>query len=109
MKISQHPFKTFTWKGIEKVKYKGEKGFATWQTIMMDEIRIRIVEYSAGYRADHWCNKGHVIYCIKGRMKTELQGGRIVKMKKGMTYHVGDDSEAHRSSSKKGCKLFIVD
>ena len=76
---------------------------------MMGDIRIRMVEYSAGYIADHWCNKGHVIYCIEGKMKTELQDGRIMKLKKGMTYHVGDDSEAHRTSSKKGCKLFIVD
>jgi hypothetical protein len=109
MKIEQHPFETIDWRTIEKVKYAGEKGFALWQTIMMGDIRIRMVEYSAGYIADHWCNKGHVIYCIEGKMKTELQDGRIMKLKKGMTYHVGDDSEAHRTSSKKGCKLFIVD
>jgi quercetin dioxygenase-like cupin family protein len=94
---------------IEKKKHKGEKGFALWQTIMMSDIRIRMVEYSEGYIADHWCSKGHVIYCIKGKMKTELQDGRKLKLKKGMTCRVGDDSEAHKSSTKKGCKLFIVD
>ena len=109
MKISQHPFETIEWRTSEKVKHEGETGFALWQTIMMGDLRIRMVEYSAGYVADHWCNKGHVIYCIKGKMKTELIDGRIMKMKKGMTYHVGDDSMAHRSTSKKGCKLFIVD
>ena len=109
MKIEQHPFTTISWSRVEKVKHIGEKGFALWQTIMMNDVRIRMVEYSAGYIADHWCNKGHVIFCIKGKMQTELHDGRIMKMKKGMTYHVGDDSEAHRSSSKKGCKLFIVD
>ena len=109
MKIPAHPFETINWRTIEKVVYPGEKGFAVWQTIMMNDIRIRMVEYSAGYLADHWCNKGHVIYCIKGKMTTELQDGRKMKMKKGMTYQVGDDSEAHRSSSKKGCRLFIVD
>ena len=81
MKIATYPFETIEWDKIEKVKYTGEKGFAFWQTIMMGEIRIRIVEYSAGYVADHWCNKGHVIYCIKGKMKTELQDGRIMKSK----------------------------
>ena len=109
MKIQQHPFETIEWRTIEKVRHTGEKGFALWQTIMMGDIRIRMVEYSAEYIADHWCNKGHVIYCIAGKMKTELIDGRIMKMKKGMTYHVGDDSMAHRSLSKKGCKLFIVD
>lgn len=109
MNISEHPFQTINWRKIEKIKFPGEKGFATWQTIMMGDIRIRMVEYSAGYVADHWCNKGHVIYCIKGKMITELQDGRKMKLAKGMSYVVGDDSEAHRTSSKKGCKLFIVD
>ena len=109
MIIQQHPFETIDWSKIEKVKHTGEKGFAVWQTIMMGDIRIRMVEYSEGYIADHWCNKGHIIYCIKGKMRTALQDGRIMKLRKGMTYHVGDDSEAHRTSSKKGCRLFIVD
>ncbi|MEJ7822551.1 MAG: DHCW motif cupin fold protein [Chitinophagaceae bacterium] len=109
MILPNQPFQTFDWSSFEKIKHAGTTGYATWQTIMLGEIRIRMVEYSAGYVADHWCNKGHVIYCIKGKMTTELQDGRKVKLKKGMTYHVGDDSDAHRSSSKKGCKLFIVD
>ena len=109
MKISHHPFETMDWSSIEKARLEGEKGYALWQTVMMNDIRIRMVEYSAGYVADHWCNKGHVIYCLKGKMITELKDGRKMKMKKGMSYKVGDDSEAHRSSSKKGCRLFIVD
>lgn len=109
MKISNHPFQTFNWKEIEKIRHAGDKGFALWQTLMMGDIRIRMVEYSAGYLADHWCSKGHIIYCIKGKMTTELPDGRKMKMNRGMTYHVGDDSEAHRSCSKKGCRLFIVD
>ena len=109
MKISQQPFTTIKWSRIEKIKHPGEKGFSVWQTIMMSDIRIRMVEYSAGYVADHWCNKGHIIYCIKGKMRTELQDGRRMKLTKGISYVVGDDSEAHRTSSKKGCKLFIVD
>ena len=109
MKIEQHPFEIIDWPAISKEEHKGITGMAYLQTIMMGEIRIRMVEYSAGYIADHWCNKGHIIYCIKGKMKTELQDGRIMKLKKGMTYQVGDDSEAHCSSSKKGCRLFIVD
>ena len=109
MKISHHPFETFDWSSIEKVRHEGEKGYALWQTVMMNDIRIRMVEYSAGYLADHWCSKGHAVFCIKGKMITELKDGRKMKMKKGMSYKVGDDSEAHRSSSKKGCRLFIVD
>ena len=109
MKFHSHPFETIDWHAIEKVKYNGTGGYAYWQTIMMGDIRIRMVEYSAEYIADHWCNKGHIIYCIKGKMKTELRDGRKMILTKGMTYQVGDDSMGHRSSSKKGCRLFIVD
>jgi hypothetical protein len=109
MKIEKHPFKTLDWKSVPKEIHKGISGIATWQTIMMGDIRVRLVEYSKGYVADHWCNKGHVIHCLKGRMMTGLYDGKKMKLKKGMSYIVGDDSDPHRSSTKKGCKLFIVD
>ncbi len=109
MKIEHHPFETIDWSAIPKEDHKGISGIALWQTIMMGEIRIRMVEYSAGYVADHWCSKGHIIFCIDGEMETELEDGRKFILKKGMTYQVGDKSDAHRSSSEKSCKLFIVD
>ena len=76
---------------------------------MMNDIRIRMLEYSAGYVADHWCRKGHIIYCVDGSMVTELEDGRKFELNKGMMYTVGDDSDAHRTSSEVGCTLFIVD
>jgi hypothetical protein len=109
MKIKHHPFETFDWSAIPKEEHTGISGIAYWQTIMLGEIRIRTVEYSEGYLADHWCSKGHIIFCIDGEMETELKDGRKYILKKGMTYHVGDESDAHRSSSEKGCELFIVD
>lgn len=109
MKIDPFPFQTLNWSSIPKEEYKGETGVAYWQTQMMNEIRIRKVEYSPGYKADHWCSKGHIILCTEGEMTTELEDGRIFTLSKGMTYFVGDDCETHRSSSKTGCKLFIVD
>ncbi|MFM8914255.1 MAG: DHCW motif cupin fold protein, partial [Flammeovirgaceae bacterium] len=72
-------------------------------------MRVRMVEYSKNYSADHWCHKGHIIYCIEGEMTTELEDGRKFTLKKGMSYQVGDDAEAHRSSTKDGVILFIVD
>jgi hypothetical protein len=67
------------------------------------------VEYSWGYFADHWCDKGHIIYCIDGEMTTELKDGRKIILRKGMSYMVGDKSESHRSFTDKGARLFIVD
>ena len=76
---------------------------------MLNDIRVRLVEYSPGYKADHWCKKGHVLYCFVGEMETELENVTIMKLTDGMCYFVGDNNEAHRSSTKAGCKLFIVD
>lgn len=109
MQMASFPFQTIDWSSVPKEEHKGETGMAYWQVKMMNQVRVRMVEYSAGYKADHWCSKGHVIYCYEGAMDTELDDGRVMKMTAGMCYLVGDNNEAHRSSSGNGCKLFIVD
>ena len=109
MNIASFPFQTINWSSIPKEEYKGETGMAYWQIQQMNDIRVRMVEYTPGYLADHWCNKGHIILCIEGEMNTELRDGRIMKLTKGMCYFTGDNNEAHRTSSATGCKLFIVD
>ena len=109
MKIEKFPFQTLNWSSIPKEEHKGETGVAYWQTQMLNDIRVRMVEYSPGYKADHWCSKGHIIFCTEGEMDTELQDGSIFTLSIGMCYFVGDNCEAHRSSTVTGCKLFIVD
>ncbi|MGB3006193.1 MAG: DHCW motif cupin fold protein [Chitinophagaceae bacterium] len=109
MKITNFPFQTLNWSSVPKEEHSGETGTAYWQIQMMNDIRVRLVEYSPGYKADHWCSKGHIIYCLEGEMETELYDGRIMKLSKDMCYFTGDENEAHRTSSKTGCKLFIVD
>ena len=109
MNIASFPFQTFNWCSIPKEEHKGETGVAYWQMKMLRDIRVRLVEYSPGYKADHWCKKGHVLYCFEGEMQTELEDGRVMKLTAGTCYLVGDNNEAHRSSSSTGCKLFIVD
>ena len=109
MIIEKFPFTILDWKDMEIKERAGVTGKATSKIFFMGDIRIRMTEYSADYLADHWCHKGHVIYCIEGEMETKLEDGRVFTFSKGMTYHVGDDCEAHRSSSVNGCKLLIVD
>ncbi len=109
MNIASFPFTTLSWSSIPKTEHKGETGIAYWQVQMLNDIRVRLVEYSPGYKADHWCSKGHVLFCMEGEMDTELADGRIVKLSGGMCYLVGDNNEPHRSSTISGCKLFIVD
>ena len=109
MNIDPFPFQTLDWSSVCIEEHKGETGFVSSQIFMMGNIRVRKVEYSPGYKADHWCKKGHILLCIEGEMETELEDGRILKLAAGNTYFVGDHCEAHRSSTKTGCKLFIVD
>jgi quercetin dioxygenase-like cupin family protein len=109
MKLASFNFNTTDWSSIPKEEHQGETGMAYWQILMMNDIRVRMVEYSPGYKADHWCSKGHIIFCIEGAMDTELEDGRMLTLSKGMTYFVGDNNEAHRSSTTAGCRLFIVD
>ena len=109
MNLHSFPFQTLYWSSVAKEEHRGETGMAYWQVQKMNDIRVRMVEYSAGYKADHWCSKGHIILCLEGEMNTELKDGRIMKLTKGMCYFVGDENEAHQTSTVSGCKLFIVD
>lgn len=109
MKMSDIPFGITDWSKIEKTEHKGEKGCAYWHTQQFGTIRVRMVEYSPGYLADHWCSKGHILLCIEGELTTELTDGRKFTLMPGMSYQVADNAEAHRSYTETGAKLFIVD
>lgn len=102
-------FQTIDWSRIEKIEHKGETGTSFWQTLQLGGIRIRIVEYSKGYLADHWCKKGHVVHCLDGSFVSELEGGEKFELTTGMTYVVSDNASSHRSISQEGVKLLIVD
>lgn len=103
------PFQTTDWSSIPSTEHKGDTGTAFWKTLSFERLRIRMVEYSPNYTADHWCEKGHIIYCITGEMDTELADGSIHKLSAGMSYQVSDNMSSHRTSSVNGVKLFIVD
>ena len=107
--MSNIPFQTIDWTSIEKVEYKGEIGEAFWQTIQYDGLRIRLVEYSNEYLADHWCQKGHIVHCLDGEFISELKTGEKIKLTKGETYVVSDELSSHRSVSENGVILLIID
>ena len=109
MKISDIPFGTTDWSQIAPTEHRGETGVAYWRTCNFGEIRARMVEYTPGYLADHWCVKGHILLCLDGELHTELDDGRTFTLTPGMSYQVADHAEAHRSRTASGAKLFIVD
>ena len=107
--MSDIAFHTTDWASVEPTAYAGETGMAYWRTRDVGGIRVRMVEYTPGYRADHWCSKGHILLCLEGELRTELADGREFVLTPGTSYHVADGAEAHRSRTTKGAKLFIVD
>ncbi len=109
MKIQDVPFMTTDWNQVPATKHPGETGSATWRTMEKGNIRVRMVEYTPGYLADHWCSRGHVLFVLEGELVTELKDGRTFTLRSGMSYQVATDAEPHRSSTATGAKLFIVD
>jgi quercetin dioxygenase-like cupin family protein len=109
MKMAEFQFEVTDWSGVLPEHHSGETGFAHWRTRNFGEIRVRMVEYSPGYRADHWCGKGHVLLCLEGELNVELKDGRKFLLRKGQSYQVSDNADPHRSFTETGAKLFIVD
>jgi quercetin dioxygenase-like cupin family protein len=109
MQLADIPFGTTDWSRIESTEHRGETGLALWRTQQFGSVRVRLVEYSPGYRADHWCRKGHILLCVEGQLHTQLEDGRTFTLTPGMSYQVADNAEPHRSSTDVGARLFIVD
>lgn len=109
MELVDIPFGLTDWTQVETSEHPGETGRALWRTRCFGNLRVRMVEYSPGYRADHWCSKGHILLCLEGELETELADGRKFVLTPGVSYQVADQAEAHRSSTRQGAKLFIVD
>ena len=109
MQMHDISFGTTDWSTVEQTEHKGDTGMAYWRTRLFGDIRVRMVEYSPGYAADHWCSKGHILLCLEGELHTELRDGRSFVLQPGMSYQVADGAEPHRSSTAAGAKLFVVD
>ena len=109
MKIVDLPFGIVDWGAVESTTHAGQTGEAHWRTRQFGEVRVRMLEYSPGYLADHWCSKGHFMLCLEGELDTELADGRRFTLRSGMSYHVADGAEPHRSSTRVGAKLYVVD
>ncbi len=109
MQMTEIPFTLTDWAQVPAEEHPGTTGMAFWRTRPCGAIRVRMVEYSPGYLADHWCTKGHVLLCLEGELRTELEDGRVFTLRPGMSYQVADGAEPHRSSTAVGARLFIVD
>ena len=108
MKIEGVPFGVTDWSAVPETSHPGVSGVATWRTVHAGDVRVRLVTYSSGYLADHWCSRGHILFVLEGELLTEIQGGAVHTLTAGTSYQVSDDIAPHRSSTKTGARLFIV-
>lgn len=109
MQLKDIPFGITDWQLIDPTEHAGELGVARRRVRQFGAVRVRLVEYSAGYRADHWCRKGHILFCVAGELITELADGRQYRLGPGMSYQVADNDAPHRSHTDTGATVFIVD
>lgn len=109
MQMDDIAFGITDWQRIPAIEHPGQSGTARWRTCTFGEVRVRMVEYSPGYLADHWCTKGHILLVLEGELVTELEGGRVFTLSAGTSYQIADHEEAHKSRSPRGARLFIVD
>ncbi len=109
LKIKGVPFSVTSWSSVPRVSQAGESGTSFARTRMAGNLRLRMVEYSAGYRADHWCSRGHILLILKGELRVELEGRKTRVLRRGDSYHVSDGASRHRSATRLGAQLFIVD
>jgi quercetin dioxygenase-like cupin family protein len=109
MKMTGIPFGLSDWATIEPTEHAGTTGRALWRTRQFGDLRVRMVQYTPGYQADHWCSKGHILLCLEGELHVELQDGRAFTLTPGVSYQVADGAEPHRSHTTTGVKLLIVD
>ena len=109
MQMNNIPFGVTDWSAVERTEHPGETGLAYWRTRQFGDLRVRLVDYTPGYLADHWCAKGHILFCVSGELETELEDGRRFVLTPGMSYQVADGAPPHRSRTAVGATLFIVD
>jgi len=110
MKLPASRFTLIDWSEVPVTDHPAASGTSTWRTQEVGDLRLRIVEYSPGHLADHWCERGHLVHVLEGTLISELQDGRTFTLTAGMTYRVSDGGDSpHRSKTTTGAKLLIVD
>ena len=107
--MSNIPFSVIEWSKVLQAVHPGERGSSIWQVLQYPGLRVRLVEYSKDYIADHWCQKGHIVHCLEGELTTELENGDKWLLKAGMTYIVSEGMSSHRSIAVNKVKLLIID
>ncbi len=109
MKLENVPFTVTDWNRLSSVGLRGETGKAVSKEVDQGNVRVRLVEYSAGYASDHWCTRGHIVIVLEGDLTVELQDGKKYDLKGDMSVHMGDNAAPHKVYSRGGARVVIFD
>jgi hypothetical protein len=110
MKIQDIPIAAIDWSSIPALVQNGETGTAVCRTQDLGDVRIRLVRYSAGYKADHSCNKGHIIHVLDGSLVIEHEDETRTVLGPCTSWHAPDEQGSpHRVICESGADVFIVD
>ncbi len=110
MRIQNVPFGVVDWEKVKPVEHKGETGTSFWRTVETGNIRVRKVEYSEGFRLDHWCARGHVGLVLEGEFTIKLKNGNEFVLGPGQGFQVSDDdANPHWLSTRVKTTVFLVD
>ena len=110
MKIPKLPFTLIEWAEVAPTVIPGESGDAVSRAFEIGDLRLRMVEYSPSYLADHWCDRGHVLLVLEGELVAELSDGRNFLLRPGASFQVSDfGDKAHRIRTESAAKAFILD
>ena len=109
MSTSNIPFHITEWDKILGTIVQGTTGTATMRIQQHGDLRIRMVEYSANYLADHWCELGHLVFVLEGELINALKDGTTNVLTPGMSYAVSDGLSSHRSRTVGPVKMLVID
>jgi hypothetical protein len=103
------PFQAIAWDALAATSHPGEAGTATMREVEVGPLRLRCIDYSAGYRSDHYCELGHVAFVVEGEIEILMHGRAPSRLVAGASFAVGSHMEPHSVVSPRGAKLFVVD
>jgi hypothetical protein len=110
MNIQNVDFTITDWEKIKPVEYPGESGTSYWRIFESGNVRVRVVEYSPGFKSDHFCSRGHILLILEGELGIKFKDGQIFRLVQGMSFQAEDDeTNPHLVYTEKGAKVFIVD
>jgi quercetin dioxygenase-like cupin family protein len=109
MRIDNFPFDIVRWASQPAVTQPGTSGIATVKTVRLGEMRLRKIEFTPGYCADHWGSKGHIGFVLSGSLSIALENGGVFEVPAGDSFHVGDDRNLHRAETRTGATVILVD